>query len=260
MGYTPPAAAAARRAAARRAADHRRHPARERLDDRARDDHRRSSGDTFGGLGFFISEGLQTFFPTEILLGAVPVGRCSRSSPTSLLVRVQRRVTPWARDRARAGGALMDRDSSPGSPTRPTGRARPGIPIRLVEHLAICRRRRSSSATLIALPIGLSIGHTGRGADGRDQPRQHRPGDPVARGHRHRRCRSRCSCSTRARARPASRRSSRWSLLAIPPILVERLRRARARSTATWSRPARGMGMRERQILRRRRDPARARR
>jgi osmoprotectant transport system permease protein len=58
-------------------------------------------GESFGGFGFFITEGLDRFFLTEIYLGAV-LSIVMAFAADILLVRVERRVTPWAR--ARAGG------------------------------------------------------------------------------------------------------------------------------------------------------------
>ena len=59
-------------------------------------------GETFGGFGFFITEGLDRFFLTEIYLGAV-LSIVMAFAADFLLVRVERLVTPWARARARAG-------------------------------------------------------------------------------------------------------------------------------------------------------------
>ena len=56
-------------------------------------------GETFGGFGFFITEGLDRFFLTEIYLGAV-LSIVMAFGADFLLVRVQRLVTPWARARA----------------------------------------------------------------------------------------------------------------------------------------------------------------
>jgi osmoprotectant transport system permease protein len=55
-------------------------------------------GDRFGGLGFFIFEGNRRGFPTEILLGAVP-SILLAIAVDLLLVRLQARITPWARRR-----------------------------------------------------------------------------------------------------------------------------------------------------------------
>jgi osmoprotectant transport system permease protein len=58
-------------------------------------------GTSFGGLGRFITEGLQTFFPTKYLLGAIlSVGLALVVDV--LLRRVELLATPWARARADA--------------------------------------------------------------------------------------------------------------------------------------------------------------
>jgi len=56
-------------------------------------------GSSFGGLGQLITEGLQTFFPTKYVLGAV-LSVLPASVEDLGLVRVERLVTPWARARA----------------------------------------------------------------------------------------------------------------------------------------------------------------
>jgi osmoprotectant transport system permease protein len=56
-------------------------------------------GDRFGGLGFFIFEGYNHVFPTEILFGALP-SIALAIAVDLLLVAVQRRLTPWANPRA----------------------------------------------------------------------------------------------------------------------------------------------------------------
>jgi osmoprotectant transport system permease protein len=56
-------------------------------------------GESFGGFGFFITEGLDRFFLTEIYLGAV-LSIVMAFGADFLLVRVERFVTPWARTRA----------------------------------------------------------------------------------------------------------------------------------------------------------------
>jgi osmoprotectant transport system permease protein len=56
-------------------------------------------GQLFGGLGQFITEGLQTDFDTKIYLGAI--GSVILAFVVDgLLVMLQRRLTPWARARA----------------------------------------------------------------------------------------------------------------------------------------------------------------
>lgn len=51
-------------------------------------------GDSLGGLGFFIFEGYRRSFPTETLVGAVPLMALAVVVDV-LLVGVQRRLTPW---------------------------------------------------------------------------------------------------------------------------------------------------------------------
>ena len=60
-------------------------------------------GSSFGGLGQLITEGLQTFFPTKYVTGAVLSVLLAFVVDVGL-VRVQRLVTPWAR--ARGDGAV----------------------------------------------------------------------------------------------------------------------------------------------------------
>jgi osmoprotectant transport system permease protein len=55
-------------------------------------------GDAFGGLGQLITEGIQTFFPTKYLLGAV-LSVLLAFAADWLLVRFERWVTPWANAR-----------------------------------------------------------------------------------------------------------------------------------------------------------------
>ena len=58
--------------------------------------------DKFGGFGQFITEGLQTNFPTKIYLGAV-LSVVLAFVVDGLLVGLERRLTPWARARAARG-------------------------------------------------------------------------------------------------------------------------------------------------------------
>jgi len=58
-------------------------------------------GDSFGGLGQVITEGIQTFFPTKMILGAV-LSIALAFGADFLLVRLERWITPWARARAEA--------------------------------------------------------------------------------------------------------------------------------------------------------------
>jgi osmoprotectant transport system permease protein len=59
-------------------------------------------GETFGGFGFFITEGLNQFFLTEVYVGAI-LSIVFAFAADALLVRIERFVTPWARVRAEAG-------------------------------------------------------------------------------------------------------------------------------------------------------------
>lgn len=58
-------------------------------------------GDTFGGLGQLITEGIQTFFPTKYLLGAA-LSVLLAFAADFLFVRIERLVTPWAHAKAGA--------------------------------------------------------------------------------------------------------------------------------------------------------------
>ncbi|GAC1663195.1 MAG: ABC transporter permease [Candidatus Limnocylindrales bacterium] len=55
-------------------------------------------GETFGGLGQLITEGIQTFFPTKYLLGAA-LSVLLAFSADFLFVRFERLITPWAHAR-----------------------------------------------------------------------------------------------------------------------------------------------------------------
>jgi osmoprotectant transport system permease protein len=56
-------------------------------------------GSTYGGLGQLITDGLQTFFPTKYLLGGV-LSVLLALVVDVVFIRVEHRVTPWARARA----------------------------------------------------------------------------------------------------------------------------------------------------------------
>lgn len=53
-------------------------------------------GDNFGGLGYFIFDGYDRSFPTELYFGAVPSILLAIGADF-LFVRLQTRTTPWAR-------------------------------------------------------------------------------------------------------------------------------------------------------------------
>jgi osmoprotectant transport system permease protein len=57
--------------------------------------------DRFGGLGQFITEGLQTSFPTKIYLGGI-LSIALAFAVDGLLYALQRRLTPWSRAGAEA--------------------------------------------------------------------------------------------------------------------------------------------------------------
>ena len=59
-------------------------------------------GDSFGGLGQFITEGLQTLFPTKIYVGAVLSVALAFAFDIGF-VRLERRLTPWVHVQADGG-------------------------------------------------------------------------------------------------------------------------------------------------------------
>ena len=59
-------------------------------------------GDRFGGLGVFINEGLQQFFPTKVYVGAL-MSVVLAVAMDFLFVRVQRLLTSWERPAQPAG-------------------------------------------------------------------------------------------------------------------------------------------------------------
>jgi osmoprotectant transport system permease protein len=61
-------------------------------------------GDNFGGLGLFIKEGIQTFFPTKVYVGAV-LSLVLAFAADAAFVGLERVLTPWARTRARSAVA-----------------------------------------------------------------------------------------------------------------------------------------------------------
>ena len=68
-------------------------------------------GDSFGGLGFFILEGYHRSFPTELYFGAVPSILLALAADL-LLTRLERRLTPWARQPVAADPGTLARTSS----------------------------------------------------------------------------------------------------------------------------------------------------
>jgi osmoprotectant transport system permease protein len=61
-------------------------------------------GNNFGGLGLFIREGIQTFFPTKIYVGAL-LSLGLAFGADALFVALERAITPWARARQRTATA-----------------------------------------------------------------------------------------------------------------------------------------------------------
>lgn len=61
-------------------------------------------GNNFGGLGLFIREGIQTFFPTKVYVGAV-LSVVLAFVADALFVAIERAVTPWASARAARAAA-----------------------------------------------------------------------------------------------------------------------------------------------------------
>ncbi len=115
-------------------------------------------GDTFGGLGQLITEGIQTFFPTKYLLGAA-LSVVLAFAADFLFVRIEH--VDHAVGPRQGRGPLMDVLSFFGDPTHWEGTN--GIPARLLEHL-VTSGLSILVATLIAVPVGLYIGHTNRGS------------------------------------------------------------------------------------------------
>ena len=80
-----------------------------------------------GGLGSLILQGIQQFFSTPLIIGAV-LSIALAVLLDGALVLVQRRVTPWTRD---AGVNFLRRRAPPGWPIRATGVGTDGIPNRV---------------------------------------------------------------------------------------------------------------------------------
>ncbi len=55
-------------------------------------------GDNFGALGLFIKEGIQTFFPTKVYVGAV-LSLALAFGADAAFVALERALTPWTRAR-----------------------------------------------------------------------------------------------------------------------------------------------------------------
>ena len=77
-------------------------------------------GDSLGGLGFFIFEAYRRSFLTETLMGAVPLMVLAVVADI-VLVRFQRRLTPWSRPRRPSEDATIA--TADQTPMRPAGLA-----------------------------------------------------------------------------------------------------------------------------------------
>ena len=220
-GLHAPRAAAPRRAAAGGPADDRRRPAGGRDHDRPRDRRVRSSATRSAGSASSSPRGSRRSSRRRSTSGAVAVDRARlrrRLPARSGLERRADAVGPGpggTRLMPDVIGFLADPANWPG----PTG-----IPTRLARAPLDLPARGRAPPPPIGLPIGLYIGHTGRFANARDQPRQHRPGHPVVRADGHRSCRSRWPGAD-DRLRPGLGLTFlpifiAMTLLAIPPILV----------------------------------------
>ena len=149
-------------------------------------------GDNFGGLGLFIKEGIQTFFPTQGL-------RRGRAVPGPGLRRGRRVRGVGASDHALVpsqdpgiadGGVTWtsSRRESPGSRTRRHWSGADGIPARLFEHVTI-----SAAAVLVGLPDRDA-------ARALDRPH----GTPCVRRHQRRECGPRSAVLRRDGDHPAA--------------------------------------------------------
>ena len=137
-------------------------------------------GESFGGFGFFITEGLNRFFLTEILAGAVlSIAHGVRRRLPARAARAPDHAVGPRPDRAGLMGDIVGWFLDPANLSGPAS-----IPNRLFEHIVLCAAALVT-ATLIALPIGLYIGHTRRFAGVAINAREHRPGAALVRARRH---------------------------------------------------------------------------
>ena len=121
-------------------------------------------GDRFGGLGYYILDGYERHFPTEILIGGLLSIALAILADLGFVL-LQRLLTALggARGDESLGGPLMDIVAATlrwlADPAHWQGPN--GIPVRLEEHVALSGVAILLAA-LVALPLGLWIGHTGR--------------------------------------------------------------------------------------------------
>ena len=155
MGYRPLARLLADRAAAGAAGDHGRHSHRHGDDDRAGDDHR---PDRPRRPGPAHPSGLHRELPHAAGGGDRAVDRPGPRRRPGAGRRFSGSPFPGPEAPRRWDSSAA---SGTGSPIPPTGAAPDGIPQRLVEHVQISAESVAIGA-LIALPIGIALGHYGR--------------------------------------------------------------------------------------------------
>ena len=157
-GVLAAAPAAARRAAARAARDHRRHPHRHGHHDRPRRPSPRSSARA--GSASCMLDGFNRDFRTPLTVGIV-LSLALAVVADLLLVGAQRLATPWRRRRSTRSRCVME------LPRRrlrlPRQRATSGTATRASRRL-LCQHVQLTVvsvlvAALIALPIGIVLGH-----------------------------------------------------------------------------------------------------
>ena len=109
-----------------------------------------------GGMGYFILLGIQLFFSTALIVGALGSVALAIGAD-ALLVLLQRRLTPWTR--VSRTNLLVDTLRWFADPAHYSGRD--AVQVRILEHLELSGLA-VVVATAIALPIGCYLGHTGR--------------------------------------------------------------------------------------------------
>jgi osmoprotectant transport system permease protein len=74
-------------------------------------------GNNFGGLGLFISEGIASFFPTKVFVGAVVSVLLALAADVGF-AGLERRLAPWAEVRSDPVGLGAPTPTAPASPAR----------------------------------------------------------------------------------------------------------------------------------------------
>ena len=126
----------------------------------------------YGGLGQLFTDGFQRNYPTPVVAGVV-LSLLLALVADAVLVAIQWLCTPWLRRQPDMIELLKNLGSWLTSGAQWSGPE--GIAARVLEHLEYSVLA-TLAAALIALPVGLLIGHTGRGAFLADQPLLLRPG------------------------------------------------------------------------------------